>query len=527
MTDLLTRAATAVQHHPGAGHEDVAKIERRVRRRRIRRRVIAVGCVAAVLLPGALVVARRQQRSIVTADGSIDAGGLAMSSDAGDFFDLDPAVTPNGWRRVLDRSVITIGVCTTVEEHADGPVCTATEGPVLVGQVNYLSPSNSGGNTAFDPSDDPAARSLGVATTHGITDLDGYVNGNKSGVSAAMTATVRGHAALAYEANGPATRALSWLERPGLLVTVVGANVAADVIARAAEGIRPVNADRLPLATVVARPKGPAWDGTSGGNNHPYLLAVRRGDEECVGYGYIDGCSQRAEDRVHLVFTGDDYSALGAVPPTVTSVDAIARDGTVLGSAPTFTVPGFQSRFFSIATGTNPPTRVTLHDADGHIGSLNLGYPPLRPSTFPTTIDGVQVRDNEQPTRPGSPPFRNYFIPPRTATSVGGKPVAIPWCAVLETVDSNAAWCGDVVTAVAITSGDVVEVIAPAGWKLDPQTGGSMFVDQAAEKPFLVWSTATADVRVRATPPGASAAIELTPVPAITFDELTARLIAG
>jgi hypothetical protein len=527
MTDLLTRAVAAVHHHPDGGHGDIATIERRVRRRRVRRRVVAVTCVVAALVPGALIVARRPEKSIVTADGSIDAGGLAMTGDAGDFFDLEPSVVPNGWRRVLDRRVITLGVCAAVEMRADGPACTATEGPVLVGQVNWLAPSNSGGDTAFDPSDDPGARSLGVATTHGITDLATYVAGNKSGIAAATSTTVRGHPALAYEANGPATTALSWIERAGLLVTVVGAKVSADVVARAAEGIRPVNADRLPLATVVARPKGPAWNGTSGGNNHPYLLAVQRDGKECIDYGFIDGCSQVAEDRLHLVFAGEDYSALGAVPATTMSVDAVGRDGTTLASATTFTVPGFESRFFSIATGLNPPRRVTLHDADGHVGSLNLGYPPLRPSTFPTTIDGVQVRDVDESYRTGSPPIRTYFVPPRTATSASGKPVAIPWCVVLETLDSNAAWCGEITSASAISTGDMIEVIAPAGWTLDPQTGGSMFVDQAAEKPFLVWSYATVDQRMRATPPGSKTAIEVTPAPAISFADLTAQLTVG
>jgi hypothetical protein len=77
MIDLLTRAATAVLHHPDAGEGNLATIERRVRRRRVRRRVVATACVAVALVPGALVVARHHQRSIVAADGSIDAGGLA------------------------------------------------------------------------------------------------------------------------------------------------------------------------------------------------------------------------------------------------------------------------------------------------------------------------------------------------------------------------------------------------------------------------------------------------------------------
>jgi hypothetical protein len=449
-----------------------------------------------------------------------------MTDTAGDFYDLDPSVVPAGWVRTLDEDVIKLGVCTAVEDDADGPLCTETEGPGVPGvaQIRY-------GPVGTVPDQKEGFEALVVQTMHTSPsfDLDLYLGHfSGKGTNPVTVATVRGHDARSYDGNGRNTPTLTWQERPGLVVSVGGSNVKPQVVAAAAERIHLVDVERLPVPTVVARIDGVSWRG--GDNNHPYLLAVRHDGQECIGWSFIDGCSQRPEDRGHVEFAGSSYWTLGAAPADVTSVDVMTTGGKVVASHGTYAVPGFTSRFFSVPSAADaPPYRISFHHDDGRVDSTGFGHPPLKPSALPTTIDGVGVLAGSARTDNGMP-YRLHYIPARTAhPATGGEAVAVPPCYVLETVRTNAAWCGDLTTPMTLASDDIVLVVVPNGWRTDPWWTGPLFstgVDAVWRNAVVV----TGDQRVFAIAPDGTRTEVPSPVaaqPMPTFDEVTARLAGG
>ena len=522
MPDLLTRGAAAIAEHPRA-RGDIELVVQRVRRRQRRRRV-AVSTLALVLLTSGVTAGVRQLRgqSIVTSTGTIDAGGLRMSGTAGDCYDLDPSVVPAGWERRVDPDVLKLAVCTSVEDTADGPVCTETEGPAGVGQVGYVPPDATAG-----PHGVPE---LGVVTTHTHLALDDYVKQWTTmgkGAESLTPATIRGHRAWAYDTNGPNTPTLTWEERPGIIVSVSGSEIDPAIVARAAEAVTVVDVERLPLPVVVARAQGLTWEAND--NNHPYLLATRHDGEECVGFDFIDGCSQTLEDRVHIVFAGGGYVVLGATVTGADTVDAVGADGTILGSVAPNAVPGFRSTFFAIPSGATPPARVVVHvvvsgSPEKATVSIDLAPPPVGPTTLPSTVDGVDVVGLGQMSTPSGFHFRFSAIKPRVATRSDGTPVDLGQCFVLETTQPNVAWCGKLTEPVVLGADGAVVVITPAGWVTDPVAGEGSGDPKAPD-----WSITIGDVDhpVTFTGPGSSTPTAATPVPAITFADLTARLTDG
>ena len=294
-------------------------------------------------------------------------------------------------------------------------------------------------------------------------------------------------------------------------------------MARAAEAVTVVDVERLPIPVVVARAQGLTWEAND--NNHPYLLATRHDGEECVGFDFIDGCSQKPGDRMNLVFADGGYVVLGATKVDGTSVEAIASDGTVLGSVVPYTVPGFRSTFFVMPTGTTPPTRVVVRDVhEKEIASVDLAPPPIGPTTLPSTVDGVDVVGHGQMSTPSGIHFRFSAIKPRVATRSDGTPVDLGQCFVLETTQPNVAWCGKLTEPVVLGADGAVVVITPAGWVTDPVAGEGSGDPKAPD-----WSITIGDVDhpVTFTGPGSSTPTAATPVPAITFADLTARLTDG
>jgi hypothetical protein len=531
MTDLLTRSVTAVAKHPDAGHADVENLVRRHRRRTAKRKAIGGAALAALLAIGATKI---NESRFVTANGAIDAGGLAMEGNAGDFYELDPSVVPSGWQRKLDRDVIKLGVCLTVEDRNGRPVCTETEGPAVdsrgISQVNYFAPGNTSNATAGNQSDDASAQSLSVVTTHTAGGLDAYVDqwqpmpGEVSNQSVVNT-TVRGHTARAYLTSVPKTPAVSWLEAPGLVVTVTGLNVEPSLVASVAEAINIIEVQRLPMPVVAARARD-----TSNFNVERYLLVQHKDGNECAGLGYIDGCSQDASSRAGVVHSETGYVTLGQTAANVTTVDALASDGTVLASAPTTGVIGFTSRFFNVASGDIPPVAIVARDAKGVVVErLALNDAPLRPSKLPEKIDGVKVAIIDFGTNPLSdvPRLRLSYVPARTVTATGGTKVAVDNCFVVESLDASSAWCGKLDRPIALQSEGAVAVLTPPGWTTvpglsggyDPSYNNGMPDDRYVPMGFLL--TRAGQV-VTATAPGSSTPVTITPEAPITFEQLTA-----
>lgn len=529
MSDLLTRATNAVTSHPLASGGDVNAVIRAGGRRRTRRRAVAGSTAVMVVLAAGFAVLRPSGQSVVTRDGSVDAGGLLMANGAANFYDLDPSVVPSGWRRRVNRGFMETAVCTKVEAGAAEPVCTETEGPRLVGQVDHLAPGNAH-STPFDQSEDQRAKALSVITMRGAITLDTYVKDeawSADGVAPPVRTNVRGHQAWSYTDNGAGTPAITWQESNGVIISVVGLHVDPSAVATAAESLKTVDVKRLPIALVAAKVEGMAW--TASNNSHPYLLAKKEGDLECVGFAYFEGCNQAPEGRLWNIPTDTGYVVVGATLPGAGLIEAVAADGTVLASDTTYTLPGFASAFFRVSVGAKPPTALVVHNGTT-TSKLMFGPPYLGKSVIPASIDGVVTTFLNGADLTLSRWTWNHYrfleIKPRTARRADGTSVSIGTCYILETFESNSAWCGEVGDPVVLQSGTSTAVVAKPGWLLNQREGGQLG-DNATDTVTGVYAIGNTSQPIVATPPGASSPVSMSPLPSITFAELTAKLTNG
>jgi hypothetical protein len=529
MSDLLTRGTNAVTSHPLARGGDVDAVIRAGGRRRTRRRTVSGSAVAMVVLAAGFAVLRPTAQTVLTRDGSVDAGGLLMANGAADFYDLDPSVVPSGWRRRINTDAMEAAVCTKIEAGVAEPICAETEGPGVVGQVDYLAPGNAH-STPFDQSEDPSAKALSVITMRGAVDLDRYVKDEAwtlDGVAPPVAVTVRGHRAWSYTDNGVGTPAVSWRESDGVIISVVGLHVDPSVVATAAEALKTVEVKRLSIALAAAKIDGMVW--TASNNSHPYLLAKRVGDLECVGFSYFDGCNQAPEGRLWSIPTATGYVVVGAALPGAGLIEAVAADGTVLASGTAYTLPGFASAFFGVNVGATPPTALVVHNGTT-TSKLVFGPPYLGKSVIPESIDGVTTTFLNGADLGLSRSTWNHYrflaIKPRTAHRADGTPVKIGTCFILETFESNSAWCGEIGDPVVLQSGSSTAIVAKPGWILNQREGGQLG-DNATDTVTAVYAIGNTSEPLVATPPGASSSVSLTPLPSITFAELTGKLTNG
>lgn len=530
MSDLLTRGTNAVTSHPLARGGDVDAIIRAGGRRRTRRRAV-VGLAAAIMvLAAGLAVLRPTEQSVITRDGRVDAGGLLMAEGAADFYDLDPSVVPSGWRRRINKDLMETAVCTKIEAGVAEPVCTETEGPGpgSVSQVDYLAPGNAH-STALDQSEDPSAKALSVITMRGRVDLDNFIRDNAwpgDGVAPPVPVSVRGHRAWSYTDNGVGTPAVTWQESERVIISVVGLHVEPSVVATAAESLKTVEVKRLPIAVAAAA----KLDGmTTWTGEHPYLLAKKDGDLECVGFSYLEGCNQAPEGRLWSIPTDTGYVVVGAALPGAGLIEAVAADGTVLASDTAYTLPGFATTFFRVNVGAKPPTALVVHNGTT-TSKLVFGPPYLGTSVIPESVDGVTTTflngADLSLSRSTWNHYRFLLIGPRTAHRADGTAVKIGTCYVLETFESNSAWCGEVGDPVVLQSGTSTAIVAKPGWVVNQREGGQLG-DNATDTVTGVYAIGNTSEPLVATPPGASSPVSLTPLPGITFAELTAKLTNG
>jgi hypothetical protein len=528
MSDLLTRGTEAMTSHPLARGGDVDAVIRAGRRRRTRRRIVAGSTAAMVVLAAGFAVLRPTEQSVITRDGSVDAGGLLMANGAADFYDLDPSVVPSGWRRRINTDLMETAVCTKVEAGVAEPVCTETEGPGLVGQVDHLAPGNPH-STPFDQSEDPSAKALSVITMRGSLDLDSYVRDNawRDRVPPPVLVSVRGHRAWSYTHNGVGTPAVAWQESDGVIISVVGLHIDPSVVATAAESLETVEVKRLPIALAAAKLEGMDW--TASNNSHPYLLAKKESDLECVGFSYFDGCNQAPEGRLWSIPTDTGYVVVGAALPGAGLIEAVAADGTVLASDTAYTLPGFASAFFRVDVGAKPPTALVVHNGTT-TSKLVFGPPYLGKSVIPESIDGVTTTFLNGADLSLSRSTWNHYrfleIKPRTAHRADGTPVKIGTCYILETFASNSAWCGEIGDPLVLQSGTSTAIVAKPGWVLNQREGGQLG-DNATDTVTAVYAIGNTSEPMVATPPGAPGPVSLSPLPSITFAELTANFTNG
>jgi hypothetical protein len=268
---------------------------------------------------------------------------------------------------------------------------------------------------------------------------------------------------------------------------------------------------------------------TASNNPHPYLLAKKDGDLECVGFSYFEGCNQVPGGRLWSIPTATGYVVVGAALPGAGLIEAVAADGTVLASGTAYTLPGFASAFFRVNVGPKPPTALVVHNGTT-TSKLVFGPPYLGKSVIPESIDGVTTTFLNGADLGLSRSTWNHYrflaIKPRTAHRADGTPVKIGTCFILETFNSNSAWCGEIGDPLVLQSGTSTAIVAKPGWILNQREGGQLG-DNATDTVTAVYAIGNTSEPLVVTPPGASSSVSLTPLPSVTFAELTAQLTNG
>lgn len=218
--------------------------------------------------------------------------------------------------------------------------CTRIEGISQVSLVDYPVPS---GVTIDTVDRSELSYSMHVTTTFTDSGAAAYVDAlarpRPGATERSSGVTVRGHDGLSY-VDGYAMPAITWEERPGVLVTVSGPPELEDQLPGIAEGIRQQTGPAtIPNRVILSKELASSFD-----NNSVGMLVGRLGDQECFGYQYIDNCDQSISALTRPMNTEKPHIA-GAVPPNVDQVQVTLTNGTAT-IVPTATFANYTLRFY-------------------------------------------------------------------------------------------------------------------------------------------------------------------------------------
>ena len=238
--------------------------------------------------------------------------------------------------------------------------CTRIEGLGLVALVNYGSGE---------------ADQVQVGTTFGANvTLDDYavrLGGQllKRNTAARTPTIVRGHNAVLFDDNGQYPGVL-WEERPGVLVWVAVPPSRQGELAAIAEAVVLQPGPSTMPGQIVVPTTGEPWPAKS--NNASGLTIARFSGKECVGWGYIEKCSERIEDRTYSAHVASAVYIAGSVPTDVERVRVQPESGEPVEVTP-FEYGGFSSRYYQV---TLPPDTVASVDWLRADGSVIATYQP-------------------------------------------------------------------------------------------------------------------------------------------------------
>lgn len=219
-----------------------------------------------------------------------------------------------------------------------------------------------------------------------------------AGQSVITDVTVRGQRGQSY-LNNYGLPAVTWPERPGVLVTVsVPPEQESELIA-IAEGVRVrVGPTTIPDRVVVG---GGRW--LAGSNDATGSIVGRLGDLECFGYQYVDSCGQTIDGRTKVI-NSSSAAIFGSTPAEVLAVQVTMADGSTQ-KIDTTTFAHYHSRFYQAAFTGGQIARVEwLDNSEMAIAALDIAPPPPGSATVATApetvIDGVVIIDaSGDPTR--------------------------------------------------------------------------------------------------------------------------------
>ena len=259
----------------------------------------------------------------------------------------DPHISESIWNGLIR--------CTELDTSGD---CARLEGLGIVALVDYGSGQ---------------ADQVQIGTTFGAhVTLEEYATMLGPMQPAAPTpapSTVRGHSAVLFEDNSQYP-AVMWEERPGVLVWVaVPPSRQAELTSIAEAVVLQKGPSTIPGRLLVPN-TGEPWRARN--NNGTGLIVAKFSGKECVGWGYIDKCSDRIEDRTFAAHFPSAVYIAGSVPSEVESVRVRPESGDPVEVTP-FAYGGSSSRFYQV---TLPPDTVATVDWLGADGNVIATYQP-------------------------------------------------------------------------------------------------------------------------------------------------------
>lgn len=322
---------------------------------------------------------------------------LPLAPGAATFYRSDTAATYGPEAVHLDRFT---NLTRCAELTPDGTQCARIEGIAGVGLVDY------GASNESVP--------VEIGTTFTSINPAQYASqwGPTQGGGTTETVVVRGHDGVRYQ--NELRDAVVWQEASGVLVWVAVDPSLSDQLLGIADSVQPADPAELPPTIphrVVVAGLGDAWDAQDN-DGDGVLVGVHDGTE-CVGFGYIDHCGTRLEDRVVVRTAGDAIRVSGSTPADVVKVRLItspevSAEGETVAFAP------YQSRFFSLFVGTGSSLTVEwLNAADQVVDStvltdlvngIDAGVGPVTTATGNTlpALDGVVLAIVDASATPGT-----------------------------------------------------------------------------------------------------------------------------
>lgn len=443
--DVIGRIRAASEELTGRAPAPAERSSRKASDGRSALVLASAACIVGLVAMLAWVGAQRDD-TVPTAETRTRPAGFSVSAAAGTWWDLD--VAPDGFRGWLNEDLAATSVCVEWDATAATVECTRLEGAIAADYFDFDTPS----------SGDETERAWSVRTVFAF-DADRYT---QSGVDATSVSnvSVRGSDGTAIITNDESL--VIWpvdsyrhvvISSPALSVEEL-----TGIAGRLVEQTWPTSVE-LPLAVVTL---GEAW--SSGGNNHPYLLAARDVERgECVGIAYrpnLDSSGSGAcagdEELSWTVGTigyvdrdvGSDVVG-GLAPPDVIEVSLLLDDGRTWSVEPV-AVPGFNQRAWAISVDLpqSAPIVGTLTATDGESALWNVDIVAAAPTVWVDTVcalgDGVIPDVVGQPVVDALSTIRSHGVV--VANPITASPLAT--VTSLTPPAGTARNCGDVIVTV-------------------------------------------------------------------------------
>jgi hypothetical protein len=348
------------------------------------RRLVAAAAVAALIAVGVVVgviALRARSSEIVPGSGRDDSptptcddygchgfDDLAVVAGASDYY-TGPASLGSPHTNMANYTSVVR--CATF--NADGRACATLQGMNGVALVWY-------GTDHSGPSVESSR--IEIYTTFTNANASDYANAWSFSTRAPSAVVVRGQPAVHYT-DGYGSDAVSWQERPGVIVTVSVPPAMDDQLLAIADSVQRLNGPTTIPSRVIVPTN--SFRSQHVGNNDPAGLVVGRlHGIECISAG-IDptGCGQDISDLTFAFgpgtntdLTSTSTEIMGAVPTAVATVRITTKNqGTITATPASFS--GYTHRFYDVTITASFVLAVDWLDATGATIATTSHVPQL------------------------------------------------------------------------------------------------------------------------------------------------------